>query len=209
MDQAMGIRPTPGQLRVRNYTLKALIMECYRLGNYQIGGVSGWMSSARYDIDAKIPENNTTPLWPTMMETLLKERFQLRFHHETKQLTVYQLVVAKQGPKFSQSDTGEKEPAGLAIRPDGLTGHKVSMRWFTGALSGQLDRQIANKTNLVGDYDFSVRYEPEDGRKTDLADSPEESIFTAIQEQLGLKLETGKGPVDVLVVDHAERPSEN
>jgi uncharacterized protein (TIGR03435 family) len=172
-----------------------------------------------------------------MVRLLLAERFKLSVGHGTKEFPVYALVVAKNGPKLQQQKPGGnyangiKGPNGLAMgphtlgmRPGQLTGQGVSMAELIMILSQQLERIVLDQTGLKGNYDFTLQWSPDqtssaivqgpEGGKpvVDNTPPPESSgpsIFTAIQEQLGLKLESTKGPVDVLVIEHIERPSEN
>ncbi len=150
-----------------------------------------------------------------MLQTLLAERFQLKFHRETRELPAYLLVIAKGGPKLRRSGEADNVHYSLRIRSNELTGHKVPMQQFVGALSGQLNRPLLDRTGLQGDFDFSLHYTPDDGSMPDDGSAVDPnapssvSIFTAIQEQLGLKMERTKGPVSVLVIDHIEKPTEN
>lgn len=136
-----------------------------------------------------------------MLQTLLADRFRLVLHRETKQLPVYELIVAKGGPKLKES----AEDASTFLHTDAksITAAKVAMPMFVKLLSQQMGRSVLDKTGLSENYDFKLEWTPDEAN----GDGP--SIFTAIQEQLGLKLEPSKGPVEVLVIDHAEKPSEN
>jgi uncharacterized protein (TIGR03435 family) len=167
-----------------------------------------------------------------MLQALLADRFKLKLHSENKQLHVYALVVSKNGPKLRVSNPDDTYPNGLK-GPDGrtamhglafqgrgqLTGQSVPIALLARELSGQLGRTVKDETNLVANYDFTLHWTPDesqalagDQQRTDNSSSPEStgpSIFTAIQEQLGLKLESKKGSVEILVIDYVERPSEN
>ena len=173
-----------------------------------------------------------------MLQALLADRFKLKVSHKTKEGTVYVLAVAKNGPKFQEAKPGDTYPNGIKGRdgrPFGqanvvqsgrghFTGQGIAIARLVGMLANELDCIVVDQTGLEGNYDFSLQWAPDqtqtamfkdtgDGKPgTDAAlvpESSEPSIFTALQEQLGLKLESTKGPVDVLVIDHIERPSEN
>jgi uncharacterized protein (TIGR03435 family) len=169
-----------------------------------------------------------------MLQPLLAERFKLKAHTETKQLPVYELIVAKGGPKLKEATPGDTYANGFK-GPDGvgrggmmrmgrgqLTGQGVPITTLTNLLSQQLQRTVVDKTGLTGKYDLELNWTPEQGegglgpppgaaspQAEPAPDATGPSIFTALQEQLGLKLQSTKGPVETLVIDHAEMPSEN
>jgi len=153
------------------------------------------------------------------LRSLLADRFQLALHSETKEQPVYALVVNKGGPKLQEST----EPRGL-IRKMGrgtLKAQAVELGMLALNLSNELGRSVFDKTGLAGKYDFELKWAPSQDSAAQLGAPPQTaefalpadpdgpSIFTALQEQLGLRLESGKGPVEVLVIDRAERPSKN
>ncbi|HSU58946.1 MAG TPA: M56 family metallopeptidase [Bryobacteraceae bacterium] len=206
---AVGMFPSPGWLRVRNYTLKSLIEGAYGLANYQISGASGWMDSERYDVVAKAADAaNFTQMEP-MLQALLIDRFRLKFHHEWKERDVYSLEVAKSGEKIHVSSAADNRRPSIRILDDAVIGHKTSMETFAWALRGQLDRPVVNRTGLQGSFDFDLRYTPDGSSSEDPNVSSSASLFTAIQEQLGLKLNHARAPVEMLVIDYAQKPSEN
>jgi uncharacterized protein (TIGR03435 family) len=171
------------------------------------------------------------------LQALLADRFQLKIHRETKELPVYALVVGKGGPKLQESKADApssddfkdfKGPdrsrgRGMRMGPGQLSGQMVQLPFLTQVLSQQLGRPVIDKTGLKGTYDFTLKFTPDQsqgggGPFGDLppgvkAPPPPDpngpSIFTAVQEQLGLRLESQKGPVEILVIDHVEKPSEN
>ncbi len=173
-----------------------------------------------------------------MLQALLANRFQLVLHRETKELPGYALVVAKSGPKLHDAKPGDTYPNGMK-GPDGkpgeglmimggnggpVTGQGIPIRNLVRLLSQQLGRTILDETGLTGKYDFTLQWAPDEragpmsaatqggGSRSDDApppDSSRPSLFTAIQEQLGLKLESRKVPVEMLVIDHVAAPSEN
>jgi uncharacterized protein (TIGR03435 family) len=146
-----------------------------------------------------------------MLQSLLADRFKLKVHHETRPLSVYALVAGKSGPKFKPSTPEEPSVGRFNVngRIETMTFTTVSMDDLADALTGSYsDRPIIDKTGLTGNYDIKLEATPQ-SRITRDPQPADLSIFTAVQEQLGLKLEPTKAPVDVLVVDHIEKPSEN
>jgi uncharacterized protein (TIGR03435 family) len=214
---------TAGGLLNATVTVKSLIERAYGIRDDQLVGGPKWMESARYDILARSDERDDPgKLSPAeqdayierqkeRLQSLLADRFQLKFHSARKELPVYALVVAKHGPKLSAPKEGEAHRL-YTQGPGQLACFGASM----GELAAELpdvgvSRIVLDKTGLTGRYDFSLRWTPEDVA-TDAAmpsDSYQGSLFTALQEQLGLKLVSQKGPVNVLVIDQMERPSEN
>lgn len=190
------------------------------------------MGSERYDITAKA-EGDGSPspeqLRP-MVQALLADRFKLAVHRGTKELSMYALVVGKNGPKLKEnhdvepdapSPTGGRRLRGAQFRMGRglISGQRVPMTMLASQLAQQLGRAVVDKTGLKGNYDFSLEWTPEEGLplgpKEGGSDAPPPSdasgpsIYTALQEQLGLKLEATKGPVEILVIDHIEKASEN
>jgi len=196
-----------------NSSLKSLIMNAYKLQDYQLVGDPKWVGSEYYRIVAKppvgpIPADQKTRMDQTSerLRSLLIERFQLSAHHETRNLQEYFLVVAKGGPQLKEVVRGDqtfslRTPAGKIVTKGG-----AAIGLLVRLLSLRLGCPVIDKTGLSPDqlYDIQLNYAPDE--------SPSDTVpplFTALQEQLGLKLEAGKGPVDVLVIDHVERPSAN
>jgi bla regulator protein BlaR1 len=141
-----------------------------------------------------------------MIRALLIDRFKLTAHRETKTLPVYELIVAKGGIKFHP--TGPDIPPGSHMRGTGRTGFNATGYFMDGLanyLEDRVERNIIDKTNLPGRYDFSLKWAYDNPADPDSGPS----LFTALEEQLGLKLQPAKGPVEILVVDHVEMPSEN
>jgi uncharacterized protein (TIGR03435 family) len=183
----------------------------------------------------KLPYQQRMDQLRLMVQSLLAERFQIKVSHQTREGPAYALVVTKDGPKFQGQKPGEQYPNGIAgpngvpmgshamgLGPGGLRGQGISMAQLVGALSGQVSRRVLDQTGLKGVYNISLHWTPDPGANpmatgrgisgADAApppDSPGPSIFAAIQEQLGLKLEPTKAPVEIIVIDHIERPSEN
>jgi len=215
-------------------TLQGLIREAYEVEDNQISGAPAWLDSERYDIEAKADKSVADELqklsfdqrlveYRRMLQALLGDRFQLTLHRETKELPVYALVIAKKGPRLQETHPGDNDPTGMTFGRGLLKGEGVPIALLVRHLSQQrLGRPVLDKSGLTGKYDFTLQWTPEENRAPMFKgtrdggqgpDSPPDSsgpsIFTAIQEQLGLRLESQKGPVEVLVIDHVERPSEN
>ena len=222
-----------GQGGGKDVTLKILIGLAYRLQQFQISGGPSWASSERFDVEGKTENRKADPdQLRLMLQSLLEDRFKLKLHRETKVSSVYALVVAKEGPKIKLSsdqtspDVNGPAPPGAGpnhgafnIGPGSLIGNAATMALFTRFLSQRLGRTIIDKTNLTGRFDIQLQWTPgvgenpfDPGGRTlpqRQPDSADLSIFTAIQHQLGLKLESTKGPVDFLVIDRVEQPSPN
>jgi uncharacterized protein (TIGR03435 family) len=259
-----GIRNTDDGVSIENFPLMSLVQQAYGVGKDRISGAPDWLNAEHYDIEAKMDGSQVEEfkaLSPElaraarqhMLRKLLEQRFQLTSHHETKELSVYNLVIAKGGSKLQESKPddnavkGDKPldaaqaakiagansgPGGpsvavggktITIAPSGgasfsMSGGRGGVRTTSGrgittaALSSTLasiaGRPVMDKTGLTGKYDYKLEYAPDDSQPD--ADAPAgPSIFTAVQEQLGLKLESAKGPVEILVIDHIEKPSGN
>ncbi len=203
---ANGFSPSPGRLRVMNSTLEQMIHAAFHLNTSALAGATGWMQSNRYDIEAKAAGNSSFDDELIMLRALLIDRFQLRFHTETRQLTTFALVIGKNGPKFQTSkDDGAGGKERITIRPTEISGVNIPFGHFVSVLAAQLSRSVINGTGLTGKFDLSLKYVRDDA--PDAANGP--SLFAALEEQLGLKLEPRKGPVEVMVVDSAEKPREN
>ena len=197
-----------GRMKITNEPVKLLIRAAFRLPNAQIVGGPAWLETDRYDIEAKtgrpgkIPPGEMSPL----LESLLADRFHLKFHREIRELTVYALVAAKGGVKLRPK--GEGESRGMSTHPGpGKTqavGTAIPMGELAGYVGNRLGRIVVDKTGLSDSYDFKLEWAPEE-----TPDSPAPSLVTALREQLGLSLETQKSPVEVLVIDNLVRPSEN
>jgi uncharacterized protein (TIGR03435 family) len=207
-----------GRLTLTSFTLKELMVYAYWIHPSQVLGASGWMDSDKFDIVAK-PEGGQVPeeQLRKMLQTLLTDRFLLKFHREMKQLPAYALVPAKNGSiKMKARMPGDGGPGfRLVFQGARLPGRDASMSQLAFVLQAMvLDRPVLDKTGLTGSFDFDLVWTPNEtqfGGKgaTIPADPDSPNIFTAIQEQLGLKLEPQRDPVPVLAIDRAEKPSEN
>ena|SRR5579863_235705 len=221
--QGMVFNQYPGRIAGENQTLKNLLLHAYEVRDFQILGGPGWIDSDRFDVEAKAEGNPSPERITLMLQTLLADRFKLALHRDTKELPIYALTVAKGGIKLQPSDCIDPDPnspppqAGqspscgyLAWGRDHVDATKASMADFAKILSRLLGRTVVDKTGITERFPIHLKFIPDEVAAGDnSADAAGPSIFTAVQEQLGLKLESGKGPVEVLVIDHAEKPSEN
>jgi uncharacterized protein (TIGR03435 family) len=215
--RGMNIVPAGGKLVAKNVPLDWLIAEAYQVYPYRLLNTPAWVRSARYDIQAKAsnPQANKAELHG-MLRSLLADRFHLSLHRETKQLPVYALVAGKGGPRLQPPEHPEG-PHGVDYRNGGtvLIGRNATMDEFADALSFRTERSVTNRTGLTERYDFRLEFTPDEfvrrfGEETATPiDASGTNLFTSIQEQLGLKLESGKGPVEMLVIDRVDRPTEN
>jgi uncharacterized protein (TIGR03435 family) len=217
-----GFRVKGRNFSTMNTSLNDILMFAYSVQARQILGGPPWMGTEKFDIEAK-PDGEGQPndkQWKTMLQKLVVERFKLKFHHEQKELSVYALVVGKNGPKLTKSQGDPNGLPGLFFRGLGvLPAVNATMADFAGVMQGAvLDRPVVDQTGLKGRFDFMLKWTPDESQfqgmgikvppPSNAPDAPP-GLFTAIQEELGLKLEATKAPVDVLVIDHVEKPSEN
>jgi uncharacterized protein (TIGR03435 family) len=207
-------RSDPGRLAVQNMSLKNLIMLAWDVKSYQIAGGPKWLDGDRFDIVAKMDEseakaprgNEADARIRIALQALLADRFQLRIHADSKPLSAYTLVAAKNGFKLKSAE--KVHGSSNSWGPGQLTAKESSIAEFASALSSQMDRPVVDHTGIDGVYDFTLKWSP--GDDPDAADSGAgASLFTAIQETLGLKLEGKKVPVPVIVIDSAEKPDAN
>jgi uncharacterized protein (TIGR03435 family) len=191
-----------GKLNYTNVNLKEVIGKAYKVQQYQITGPD-WIETERFDIVAKFAPHSGADQLPLMLQALLADRFNLALHRETRELPMYALVVTKNGPKFKSSET----ETGISSNSSRTRWHvtaKVTMRGFAEFLSDEAGRPVVDRTGLTGSYDMTLDWAPDDASAAnDSTAGP--SLFTALQEQLGLKLEATKGPVEMLAIDRAER----
>jgi uncharacterized protein (TIGR03435 family) len=194
--------PTRERFAINSITTKALIAYAYDVREFEVSGGPSWVGTEEYDIVAKPQGEASNARILAMAKNLLAERFNLTLHHESKEMPVLALTVAKVGPRLHRSEAkGGPEIRGGRGR---LVGRKVTMGMLAAQLAGRvLDRAVLDRTEIAGEFDIDLEWTPDENP------GPGPSIFTALQEQLGLKLETQKGVVDVLVIDHVERPSAN
>jgi bla regulator protein blaR1 len=245
---------SPGLINISGATAKLLIQEAYDVRDTQISGGPGWVGVDRFDIMAKIVREAVAPGTAKPSEdqaaaaarqrerlrNLLADRFRLKTRRETRELTVYALTIAKNGPKIKKSKADDPAPT-IADNKEPGPGRGSVMRVGRGqiavqaiplsdlarVLSQQLGRTVIDKTGLEGDYDFTLEWAPDQGSGSPFGGPAEPSaketgqgsaggsesggptLFAAIQEQLGLKLESQKAQVEMLVIESIEKPSEN
>ncbi len=241
------IQLTPDGIKITNVPLLTVVREAFDVQDDHLLGGPSWAKAAMFDIEGKVAPEDAPKLKGMkvaqrreMWVSLLEERFGLKFHHETRDLPVYELVVAKGGPKMQASkpddpsDVGPVPSAGagqdprparhmLMMRGRGhIESQGTGMDGLARVLSGQLGRTVVDKTGLQGNFDYKLDWTPDDAvaamtkggdpvasQSAAAPDTAGPSLFTAVQEQLGLKLEATKGPADVIVIDRIEQPTEN
>jgi uncharacterized protein (TIGR03435 family) len=206
-----GITTGHGRLTANNVTLKRCIMGAWGVGPNQISGGPEWLDSDRFEIVASAGQPvEDEDVLNAMLRNLLAERFKLALHRETRTAQALVLEVAKNGPKLEKTEAGEASTNSGRGRIDA---RKHTMDRFADVLSWQMDLPVINQTGLEGVFNLKLEWTPESlkpaASRADRAAAEEPSIFTAIQQQLGLRLRSQKAPVEMLVIDHAERPSEN
>jgi len=219
----VGVNIDDGNYTASNISLKMLIISAYNLKEAQVFNLPKWDDSARFDIKAKVlnPDKKVlealTPQQFSAMQQPILDRFHLTFHHELKTLPVYELVLIKTGPKFKETTAAETanpdgvngvRAGGISIHNQNLVATGVPLSRLADSLSYQVKRIVVDKTGLTGNYNLTLTWAPDDGTPQ-APDSTLPSIFTALQEQLGLKLEPAKAPIEAFIVDHAEIPSED
>lgn len=218
LSRIMDFSSSGPRVRIEGYNLRALVMEAYNLRNFQVsmsmpGIKDDEQQDTNYDIVAIAPEGTapTREEFRRMLQTLLADRFQLKAHMEKKPMPVYALVVGKGGPKLAPpSETGHALH-GVDGRNQFLETDSVTMNDLADYIVGSFmpDRPVIDRTGLTGTYKLRIEATPEWRINRNDPQPGDLSIFDAIQEQLGLKLEPSTAPVDILVVDSAQKPSEN
>jgi uncharacterized protein (TIGR03435 family) len=262
----MGMRggpgtPDPGQISWNYVSLMQVVMRAFDVKEFQISGPD-WLSSENYDIVAKVPAGTTPLQFQAMLRNLLTERFRMKAHRESREIPIYDLVIAKGGPKLKESPPDTPPSAVPAVDPTNASGTMVlktgsdgvpelpasmggkghlALRSFMGTmirvrregleylverLTAETHRPVFDKTGLAGRYDYTLRFTPEnmstaargrsgtaaDGAPPTIGDTAVEAppdVFSALQGQLGLKLEAKKGPADIVVISIEKTPIEN
>jgi len=209
------------RFQIINQSLTSILSFAYGVQAKQLIGLPPWADTDKYDIDAE-PDGEGAPSdkqWRGMLQKLIVERYKFTFHREKKELSVYALSVAKGGPKLPKSDGDPNGLPGLFFRGLGdLNVRNANMGDFCGLMQNVvLDRPVVDQSGLTGRFDFTLKWTPDDSQfggaaahtppSTDA--NPPPNLYTAIQEQIGLKLEATKAPADVLIIDHVEKPSDN
>lgn len=197
------VRADPARVFFSGVTLKTLIRIAYRLPEWGVGGGPSWADSDPYDLSATIPEGATQQQVPEMIRALLAERCKLELEKQTREGSVYELTIAKNGPKLKPGQTGEQwdEQGGFkgGILPSHLMLHATTLGALGDFLSRQAGRPVLNKTNLTGLYDIDLKW-------SDKPKSTEPDLYTALQQQLGLKLTAAKAPIETYQIVHIEKP---
>ncbi len=209
----------PGQIEIRNHPLKILIFMAYGVSEYSLSGPN-WLDSVKLDVTAKLPASaaglspkDRALMTNVMLQGLLAERFKLKVHREEKVIPGYALVVAPGGPKLRRVEMPQRINA---VTPGSITAESAPITQIVASAAGALGRPVRDMTGLSGNYEVNLKFTRDDAvlasaenRSGDPVDRPP-SIFTALQEQLGLRLEPRNFPVQIVVVDHVERvPTEN
>ncbi len=217
-----------GGLNATNMPVRALITMAYGIRDFQLSGGPGWIGTERYDIIAK-PERNpdaaeppadTSTMtddqikardaqWKERAQALLAERFGLAVHKEMKEQPIYVLTVAKNGPKLTLIESpGARR--GITSNRGRIQGYATTMEMLALNLASTVGKPVIDKTGLNGRYDWVLQFAPDEvAAGSQNAENPGPTLFTALQEQVGLKLDATKGPVENVVIDHIDRPSPN
>lgn len=205
-DSVSGITTGHGRVDAENVTLQRCIMGAYGVGPNQIAGGPPWLKSDRFEILAKADQPiNSDAVLMLMLRELLAERFKLRIHRETRRIPAYVLELTRKPPKLEWAKGGEAVTntttgnAGVSI-----DAKNTDMDSFARILSRRMDRPVIDHTHLEGNFDIRLHWIPSDGGTAE-----EYSVFTAIQERLGLRLRPRNVPIEVIVIDDVQRPSEN
>jgi uncharacterized protein (TIGR03435 family) len=212
-----GSRSRGDSFTATNITVKQLLEQAFSIREDLIFGIPSAIDSARFDIQAKVVDPDLDAIRKlssrqegAMLLPMLTERFGLKTHTEIKTVPVYELVVIPAGAKFKPAASDVKDPDTSLNGKNSqmkLIAHHLPMKLLADILSNQVPRTVIDKTGLAGNYDLTLQWSREDSSTTDTDAAP--SIFTALPEQLGLKLLPAKGPVETLVVDHIEMPTDN
>jgi bla regulator protein blaR1 len=224
---------TEDGISVAGFQLDKLMREAFNTEDDHIIGEPSWVKSSKFDIEAKVAPEDAPKLKgmpfaqrKAMLLELLVDRFGLKYHHETRELPLYELVVAKGGLKMQLAKAQDPENTRHMMMfggPGKIESTAMKVTALTHTLSGQLGRTVVDKTGLTGEYDFTLTWTPDEPQpgmsqsndgppaaNPDAGNNPTgPSLFTALEEQLGLKLESSKGPEEVIVIDHIEQPSAN
>ena len=205
-DVSSGEHTGRGRLTVTNDTLKQLILVAFDVKDFQIEGGPRWLDSDRYDIVATTgsSEQITNQQLRPLLQALLADRFQLKAHRETKEMSIYSLVVAKNGPKLTEHTGGGAGDSSTNPSTGNIRAANVTMTTLANSLSQVMGRPVIDNTDLKTNFDYKLVWAP-----PEQMNSTAPSIFTALKEQLGLRMESTKGPVEMLIIDSAEKASEN
>lgn len=215
-ERGYSFRPLPGRISIGNMTLRQIIAAAWHVNDFQISGGPKWIESDRWNIEAKAAGDShpTERQMLVMLQKLLADRFALTIHRDTKDLPVYSLELAKGGPKFHASKD-EGPPEFRIFQRRQITARRATLEPMKEAIAWLLGRPIIDKTGLTALYDYKLEWTPDQvqlssdetsGRPTD-ENVP--SLTSALQEQMGLKLQSQKGPVEIIQIERAEKPTAN
>jgi uncharacterized protein (TIGR03435 family) len=196
----IGAQSNPGTVTLTGVRPRDLIARAYSLNRYQIAGPN-WLDEEFYDIVAKSAERVSDSEQRLMLQSMLASRFALTAHLATKEMTCYELVVRKEGLKIQPvvpDETGSR----YFPNATGIRGKGISMARLAELLTGKTDRPVLDKTEVSGAFDIDLKWAAD-------SDTEGPSLFTAVQDQLGLKLQSSKAPIETLAIDHIDRPSKN
>ena len=205
-----GGRVTGDRFTATNVTIVQLLRTAYGIQEFQIQGGPGWTGIDRFDITANLPAGSRSDEWPVMLQNLLADRFRLKLHREERQTDVLALVVARNGFKLMPLDSSRCAPpnpsCGFSATPTEIVARGMSMDQLAVRLSRSIGQTVVNKTGVSGIFDFKVAWtQDEQFRAPGASASP--SIFTALSEQLGLRLQSDRAPIEIFVIDSIERPT--
>ncbi len=209
------IDASPGSLVMTNTLLSSAIRWAWNIRDYQILNAPDWLNSTTWDISARAPQSASPEAMRPMLQALLQTRFHLAVHHETRDLALYELTIAKGGPKLAKS-AAEAKPD-MHPRGGSLVFRNFTMPDLAAALARRpirVDRPVTDHTGLQGQYDFALNVSPDpDSLKSALEamdSGTGDTLFNYLEHQLGLKLQSRKGPVDVVVIDRIDKtPTSN
>jgi len=211
--QRQGFSSNSDRVNIRNESVAAMITFAYSINKEQVLNAPSWADRDTYDIEGEADTEGQPSLrqYQEMVQKLLADRFELKFHLEKRELSVYAVRIAKGGPKlkptaYPNGNLDQTGNGGGSVQTVKYT--SCSMANFAFVEQAFFDRPIVDQTGLPGKFDFTLRYTVDESRATDDPNAPP-GIFTAVQEQLGLKIEATKAPADVFVIDHVERQSAN
>jgi uncharacterized protein (TIGR03435 family) len=215
-DRIVTIHVGPGGIfTARGYTLQLLMQRAYGVMGWNISG-PGWLDETRYDISAKatVAGNLTEKQLRPMLQALLADWFKLRLHRESKEMSGYALIVARGGPKIKPSADGEEHADTFRFGGTGLSGQGISMADLARYVAGKVGQVAVDQTGLKGFYDLKAEWTVEPaqsagGLPVDPREALQSAVFGALEDQLGLKLNPQRITVQMLVIDHAEKASEN
>jgi uncharacterized protein (TIGR03435 family) len=227
-DVSVSMTPSPGGITMINYTLQFILRTAYKAQDWQLIGGPSWMTTDRFDVAATTSTGHLPIGLQEMLQAFLRDRFRLVAHMETRQLPIYALVKARRDgtlgshlklPSDCTPPLPQRNPPAHStttctneVRLGAILARGVTTLNLAGNLSVFLDRSVVDRTGISGLIDYDVSWTPElrtdpNAGERPTTDGTGPSLFTAVQEQLGLKLESTKGPVDVVVIDHVERPT--